>query len=309
MIEVIIPTYKPGKEFLEALRRICLQELVPDRIHIVNTEKQYFDALLARHSSILQDCPTEIAVSHIQKKEFDHGGTRDRAIRESEADIVILMTQDAVPVSKHLIGNLISPLQKEEAEAAYARQLPKKTADRLEKKTRAFNYSKTSEIKSLDNLKTNGIKTYFLSNVCAAYKRETYLKLGGFTTRTIFNEDMVFAAGLIEAGYKIAYVSDAEVFHSHHYSAFDQLHRNFDLGVSQKDHPEVFQGVPSEGEGIRMVKQLGGEFFREGDFYSLTELGINSAFKYLGYQLGKHYEALPMPLIKALTMNRAYWEK
>ena len=45
------------------------------------------------------------------------------------------------------------------------------------------------------------------------------------------------------------------VIHSHNYNCMQQFHRNFDPGVSQAEHPEVFEGVPSEGEGIRLVKK------------------------------------------------------
>ena len=49
--------------------------------------------------------------------------------------------------------------------------------------------------------------------------------------KTIFNEDMIYAADLIHAGYGIAYAADAKVVHSHNYSCSQQFHRNFDLGV------------------------------------------------------------------------------
>ena len=66
---------------------------------------------------------------------------------------------------------------------------------------------------------------------------------------------MIFAGQAVEAGYQIAYAADAQVIHSHNYTAMQQLHRNFDLGVSQADHPEVFGRLHSEGEGIRLVKK------------------------------------------------------
>lgn len=54
---------------------------------------------------------------------------------------------------------------------------------------------------------------------------------------------MIYAAKAVEAGYSIAYAADAEVVHSHNYTNGQQFHRNFDLGVSQAEHPEVFGGV------------------------------------------------------------------
>ena len=72
---------------------------------------------------------------------------------------------------------------------------------------------------------------------------------------TIFNEDMIYAAGVIQAGYAIAYAADAKVIHSHNYSGWQQFTRNFDLGVSHVQYPAVFDGVPPEGEGMKLVKK------------------------------------------------------
>lgn len=57
---------------------------------------------------------------------------------------------------------------------------------------------------------------------------------------------MIYAGRLIQEGYAVAYAADAKVIHSHNYSCMQQFHRNFDLGVSQAEHPEIFAGVPSE---------------------------------------------------------------
>ena len=52
-----------------------------------------------------------------------------------------------------------------------------------------------------------------------------------------------------------AYVPDAKVIHSHNLTPMQQFHCNFDLAVSQAEHPEIFADLKSEGEGIRLVKQ------------------------------------------------------
>ena len=138
---------------------------------------------------------------------------------------------------------------------------------------------------------------------------EIYSRLDGFVEHAIFNEDMLYAAQVIDAGYGIAYAADARVIHSHNYSPMQQLHRNFDLAVSQAEHPEVFAAVPSEGEGIRMVKQTAAYLKKQKKWYLLPELVLQSGCKYLGYQLGKHYRLLPEQAVRRLTMNQAYWNR
>lgn len=132
--------------------------------------------------------------------------------------------------------------------------------------------------------------------------------MGGFEKQTIFNEDMIFAAKLIKAGYKIAYAADARVVHSHNYTGKQQFKRNFDLAVSQADHPEIFADVRSEKEGVRLVKSTAAYLCRHGRPYLLPKLIWQSGCKYLGYFLGSRYRALPKRVVTACSMNRKYWK-
>ena len=175
--------------------------------------------------------------------------------------------------------------------------------------TREFNYPKTSRLKSKEDLSKLGIKTYFCSNVCAAYQKDVYERLGGFVRKTIFNEDMILAGRMIQAGWKIYYAADAKVIHSHNYNCRQQFHRNFDLAVSQADHPEIFEGVPSEGEGIRLVKDTAKYLLKSGRPWLLVSLVCKSGWKYIGYKLGKNYKKLPRWLILKCTMNPRYWRE
>ena len=163
-------------------------------------------------------------------------------------------------------------------------------------------------MKSKEDLSKLGIKTYFCSNVCAAYQKDVYERLGGFVRKTIFNEDMILAGRMIQEGWKIYYAADAKVIHSHNYSCRQQFHRNFDLAVSQADHPEIFEGVPSEGEGLRLVKKSLAYLIKTGHIWLVPKLAGQSGFKYMGYFLGKRYKKLPKKVILFCTMNREYWK-
>ena len=44
-VDVIIPTYKPDKEFLEILDMLKKQTVRPSHIIVLNTEEKYFDRL------------------------------------------------------------------------------------------------------------------------------------------------------------------------------------------------------------------------------------------------------------------------
>ncbi|MBR5509564.1 MAG: glycosyltransferase family 2 protein [Lachnospiraceae bacterium] len=300
-VDVLIPVYRPGKEFERLLEKLSQQNYPIGRIILMNTEKKYFpEGLDERYSNV--------DVYHLTKEEFDHGGTRDRGMRLSDADVVVCMTQDAVPVDGTLIKELLAPFENPDVCAAYARQLPAKECREVEKYTRSFNYPEKSRVKGKADLEELGIKTFFCSNVCAAWRRDAYLELGGFVKRTIFNEDMIYAGKLIQNGRLIAYCADAKVVHSHNYSAMQQFHRNFDLAVSQVMHPEVFGGIRSESEGIRLVKRSIQYCFKIKKPWLIIQVVTQSAGKLLGYKLGQRYQKLPKKIILWCTMNRSFWQ-
>ena len=230
------------------------------------------------------------------------------AAMELSGEFILFMTQDAMPYDDTLLEELHRPFSEERVCAAYARQLPRPECSVLEQYTRSFNYGEQSRIKAAEDMQELGIKTFFCSNVCAMYRRSEYEALGGFERKTIFNEDMIFAGRLVQNGKAIAYCAEAKVIHSHNYSSLQQFHRNFDLGVSQAEHPEIFSGVRSEGEGIRMVKQTAAWLIKTGKPYLLPKLAAQSGAKYLGYRMGKQYKKLPIRVVKWCTMSPSYWE-
>ena len=301
-VDVIIPTYKPGKEFEKLIGRLQKQEYPIHKIIIINTRTDIFPDELDRSNY-------EIEITHIEPDQFDHGGTRNMGAGMSDADIVVYMTQDAIPVDEKLIGTFAKIFEENpDIGIAYGRQLPREECNIIERYTRRFNYPEKSLIKTKEDLPKLGIKTFFCSDVCAAYRRNYLLSAGGFEDPTIFNEDMIFAGKRIYAGDKVAYVAEAKVIHSHNYTGRQQFHRNFDLAVSQTQHPEVFEGVPSEGEGIRMVKATAKYLVRNGYPWKVFMLVYQSGCKYIGYLLGKRYEKLPMWLILKCTSSRKYWK-
>lgn len=305
-IDIIIPLYKPGKELFTLLDKLENQTVPVNKIILLNTEEKYFTALTYGTDFVKRY--RNVEVFHLSKREFDHGGTRRKGVSRSSAPVFVMMTQDAVPADEFLLEKLTEPLKGNVA-VAYARQLADDKSSVLEHLSRQFNYPENSCVKSVKDLERLGIKTYFCSNVCAAYRREIYDKQGGFVKRTIFNEDMLYAAGVIQAGYQIAYAAEAKVIHSHNYNCRQQFHRNFDLGVSQAQHPEVFAGIRSESEGKRMVKAATAYLKKNHMLSKIPYFYMQCFWKYAGYLLGKHYKKLPRKLVLACTASPNYFKK
>lgn len=307
IIDVIIPVYRPDEKLERLIEKLGVQTMKP--AHVLFLQTMTGDSEDERVGEILKRAENARIIP-VDKNEFDHGGTRNQGASLSEAEYMLFMTQDAVPEDAYLIENMYRHITSGEMIAtAYARQTPGEEAGVIESYTRTFNYPEESSVKSLDDLERLGIKTYFCSNACAMYKKSVYEELGGFVTETIFNEDMIFASHVIGAGYKIAYAADAKVVHSHKYTYREQLTRNFDLGVSQRQYREIFEGIKSESEGIRLIKDTMRHLVRCGKWYLIPDLIIQSGFKFIGYRLGLRYEKLPGWLVKKLSMNKRYWNE
>lgn len=302
-VSVLIPVYRPDGTFNRLIDLLRKQTYPVSQIIIMNTQAPDFDS----SGYVNQD---GVEVYQVEKDQFDHGGTRHRGMEYVTGELCICMTQDAVPADQYLVEHLVSamgqPSDKPVAVVS-ARQLAAADCGFIERYTRTFNYPAVSSLKTIEDLPVLGIKTYFASNVCSVYDMKIYRESGGFIRKTIFNEDMIYAGRMVQSGYAVAYAADACVIHSHNYTNMQQLRRNFDLAVSQADHPEIFKGIPSESEGLRLVKKTAAYLVKEKKPWLLGELVVKSGFKYLGYRLGKHYERLPEGLIRFLTMNQRYW--
>jgi len=300
IVDVLIPTYKPNELFEQLIRRLIKQKYPIRKIYVINTQVGDFpDELCKKYSNI--------HVTHIERSEFDHGGTRARGARMSDADILVFMTQDAVPVDDLLITNLVKPFCNSKTGITYARQLATKTSGRIERYTRSFNYPGESKIKTKRDIPGLGIKAFFCSNVCAAYRNSIYRSLDGFPEKTIFNEDMIMAWKILQAGYHIVYTADAEVIHSHNYSGKQQFKRNFDLGVSQRENEDIFEVVSSEQEGIKLVKKTAMHLLKIKRPWLILSLIWKSGCKYMGYFMGQRYHKLPRWMVLRCTTNPDYW--
>ncbi len=306
MIDVIIPTYRPTKELPDTLDILQNQTVPVHKIIIMDSEEASFDKLFEDNGYHIDE--SVIEVHHIKKSQFDHGGTRNQGVGYSDADIFICMTQDAVPADDHFIEAITTPLSHESIVACYARQLPKSGCSPEEIITRQFNYPDASLVKSESDLERLGIKTYFCSNVSCAYRRDVFDTLGGFIDKTIFNEDMVYAGKAVKAGYKIAYAADAKVYHSHDYTAREQFRRNVDIGISQAEHPEVFEGLKSESEGKKLVLKTVKELREGGHGGRVPGYLFMIAARYAGFKIGRNYRKLPRGFIKKVSMNPGYFE-
>ena len=278
-ISVIIPALNAEKDLPGLLKALSEQTIQADEIIVTDSESS---------DRTRQIAETEGArVIPVLRKEFDHGGTRDMALRASSGDIVVFLTQDAVPANSGFLEKLIRPLSEEGVAVVTGRQLPKADATPMEKLVREFNYPAESHIRSEADVEKMGIKAFFCSDVCAAYNRKIYLELGGFEHPLKTNEDMFFAAKTLRNGYRVAYAADAQVFHSHNLTLKEQYQRNRIQGYEIERHRELLGSISQVPEGWKLVRHMSARLLKKGRLVSFVHFGLDCCARFMGSRTGR----------------------
>ena len=299
-ISVIIPTYNAEcslPQLLESLKNqsISFELIIIDSSSTDNTLK-----IAQQYTQNILTIPTD---------EFDHGGTRTKAGKVATGEIIVFLTQDALPYDKHTLKTLVDSFANTSLGAVYGKQLPYAQSNLFGKHLRQFNYTDTSYTRSLADKEVYGIKTAFLSDSFAAYKRSALEKIDWFKNGLIVGEDSYAGARLILEGYALAYNDKAKVYHSHSYTCKQEFKRYFDIGVFHKKEQWILDTFgKAEGEGMKYIKSEFNYLLENHAYLLIPEFFIRNALKYVGYKLGRHYQYIPQRLFPILSMHKNWWK-
>ena len=299
-VGIVIPTLNAGPNFESLLENF-------KSLPIKNFRKLIID-------SSSNDQTADISVQKgweievIERKDFNHGRTRQFAVDLlSDCDLLFFLTQDVVITNPNVIDLLISPFNDQTIGAVCGRQLPHLNANPLATHLRIFNYSNESCIKDFKDIKKNGLKTAFMSNSFAAYRRKALLEVGGFPKNIIFGEDMYVAAKMILSKWRLSYEANAYCYHSHNYTLLEEFRRYFDVGVFYNRESWLNDNFRGGGpEGIRYVKsEL--KYLIRNNFFWIPRSIFSIFFKFVAYKLGKNEKMLPVSFKKMISMNKTFW--
>lgn len=300
-IGLIVPTLNAGKLWQSWLTAYAQQTRKPDYLLLIDSSSGDDTVALARaHGFDAQVIP---------KSEFNHGGTRQFGVNKlAGMDIIVFLTQDALLADAQAIEKLLAAFADETVGAAYGRQLPHRDAGPIAAHARLFNYPAESQLRGLEDRGRFGIKSVFISNSFAAYRRTALTQAGGFPVDTIMNEDTYVAGKMLVAGWKVAYCADAQVFHSHDYGFSDEFKRYFDIGVFHTQTPwlqRTFGGA--SGEGLRFVISEMRYLMRHAPWL-IPSAWLRTGLKWLGFKLGGATgRGLPRAVSRCLSLHKTYW--
>jgi rhamnosyltransferase len=279
-ISLIIPTLNAANELPALITAIAKQTIAPDEIFVVDSSSDDNTVSIARQYDSVQ-------VLHVDRNCFNHGTTRHKALLKSKGDLILFLTQDALPLSDRYIENLVRPFSDKTVALTSGRQIAKDSSRRFEQLVRTFNYPSISCVRSQKDLSTLGIKTFFASDVCSAYRRSAYLQCGGFERPCNTNEDMLMAAAFIHDGWKVAYAADAEVSHSHDYTFAQQYNRNKEIGFFLEKHASQLVCGSELAEGKRLSKYVVSSLLRERNLSEICVFSLDCLARITGNRRGR----------------------
>jgi rhamnosyltransferase len=296
---VVIPTLNAADDWPRLVPGL-LESTVAQCVLIIDSSSDDETENLARSSGF--------RLHTVIRAEFNHGGTRQLAAQLiADAEILLFLTQDVELVSPDAIRLLLEAFTDPTVGAAFGRQLPRPGATPIEANARIYNYPAQSGLRTLASREQLGFKTIFISNSFAAYRRDALMAVGGFPRNVIFGEDTITAANLLLSGWKIAYVAEAEVYHSHSYTWTQEFKRYFDIGVLHARESWLLREFGSAGgEGNRFVwSEL--NYLWPRYWWLIPSAFIRTALKFVGYRLGRIEKNLSLKWKRRLSMHHRFW--
>ena len=301
-VAILIPTLNAGNVWGTILESINLQNVKIDRKIIIDSGSTDETVLLAEENGF--------EILKIAKVDFDHGYARQLLAEAAhDCDILIYLTQDCILKDSNSFALLIDAFKDKKVGLAYGRQLPHVGAKTLETHARLFNYTNVSRVKTIEDKNELGIKTASCSNSYAAYRKTALQEVGGFPNHTIFAEDVIVGGQLLIKEWKIAYVADSQVYHSHDYTTKEEFKRYFDIGVFHSTNKWLLEEFGTAGgEGLKYLKsEL--KYVLKNNPLVLPKMMLSIGAKFLGYKLGMMHNKLSPTQRKNFSMHKRYWDK
>src|ERR1017187_7074839 len=301
-VAVIIPTCNASKCWAKFSAGLRLQRLPASQVLVVDSNSDDGTRELASAEGY--------QVFRIDRRDFNHGGTRQLALKRVPwASIAVYLTQDAFLATPDSLDLLLSAFEDRRVAAAYGRQLPRAGAGPIEAHARLFNYPAQSDVRDFESRHTLGIKAAFLSNSFSAYRVSELHQVGGFPSDVIMAEDAIVAGRLLLAGWKTAYVAEAQVYHSHPFTIGEEFRRYFDIGVCHRREAWLREQFGKAGsEGGRYVRSEFSYLLRRS-WHLIPVALLRTITKALGYQLGLYGTWLGRKWLRRLSYHKSFWDE
>jgi rhamnosyltransferase len=244
-----------------------------------------------------------LRLERIPPETFHHARTRNYAAGIAKGEVLVFLSQDAIPSSDNWLAAFLSNFNDPAVGAVYGRQLPKAESGLERRSAFAAMYGGARIVKMpMDGIDL-GHKYYHFSNANSAIRRKVW-EVTRFPDGLKVFEDVGIAKRILDSGWSIVYEPDAAVYHSHDFPLDTLFKRYFDIGV-------VYQRLGIWNDRSRASLWRDGWSVFKGKLFLLLKEDrpegtgasvIQDVGKYVAIQLGRHERLLPRAIKKKLSL-------
>jgi glycosyltransferase involved in cell wall biosynthesis len=231
LFSIVIPTYNGEKTIGLLLKSLSLvsdnytKELIildsnssDNTLKIVSKYKKFF---------------SRIKTIHIYKKNFNHGITRNLAVKKAKGKYICFFSQDTCLINREMFNVLLKNFQKyHKVAVVFGPHIPYKSSPLIQQLEVICRWERfktltnkegvwiqNKNMKSVPLVKKTETLWYALSNTASCYQRSFLLKY--HFTKAEYGEDMILGKKIIYLGYTKIFDIKCAVKHSHNYNFWD----------------------------------------------------------------------------------------
>lgn len=280
-VSILLPTWNGERDLERLLPALAAQEGCGE-VELLATDSSSSD----RSVELLREAGAEVEV--IPKAQFGHGSTRNALAQRAKGEVLVFLSQDALPLGVHFLAALTRPLEQPRVAGSYARVLPGPGDDPLTARTVLASPEAATEplTRSLEDAgplwdlpALRRAELLRFNNVASAVRAEVFREID-FPILP-FGEDFAWAARALNAGWSVRFTPEAIVQHAHRYTPAQAFER---YRVDAAFHREIhgYQLRPSAAAVLRGV----GYELREDCRYLAREAGALGLVRHLPRALG-----------------------
>jgi rhamnosyltransferase len=259
-VSILLPTLNGARDLARLLPALARQELAGG-FELRALDSQSDDgsrALLEQAGAV---------VTTIARADFRHGDARNRLARDARGEVLVFLSQDALPADERFLAELVGAFEDPLVAGAFSRILPHADDDPLTART-VLAAPEASDVPRTWERALDGIPPF--NTVASAIRRAVFATLP--FPDVAFAEDQAWAARALAAGHAIRFVPASVVLHAHRYSpgtAFERyrvdaaFHRRVHGARIRPSLASVARGIAYEvREDWRHLARSGGRLSR-----------------------------------------------
>lgn len=258
-------------------------------------------------------------------EEGDPGSAWNRMLKKSDSDFVLFLSDAVTGLKDDFLSRMLAAFSDEKTAAVSGRVIPAEKQASVKTAFQRFRYGTERKEYDLSTLCLNGMRNFLLFNDCMMYKKTALQENGLFEPECLISPEILKAAELIYAGYRIVYEPAASVTAGTADMFADTFRKAFAFGAAERVYIPVFglnfemvfssdaqHTYPVIQQDMRdFYKERGkaaaGELLKKGRILSAPFVRMQAGVLSFADFIGKRYHRLTVPMNRFFSGNRQFF--